>query len=100
MTFTEVLPWDREYLYILTAVLRGGAAVTHTLIVFRTITKHSLTSTTELCIKKESLCGSRESELMKVGEHRLERITVGNQLPPEVTFESLLKLLIDINKWY
>lgn len=100
MTFTEVLPWDREYLYILRAVLCVGAALTCTLVTFRTITRHSLTSTTELHIKKESLRGSRGSELIKVGEHRIKRITVGNQLPPEVTFESLLKLLVDINKWY
>lgn len=83
MTITKVLPWDREYLSTLTVVLHVDAAIICTLVIFRIITKHSLTSTTELCIKKESLCASRESELINVGEHRIKRIAVENQLTPE-----------------
>lgn len=37
----------------------------------------------ELRINEKPLCGTRKSELIKIGEYRIQRITVGNQLPTE-----------------
>lgn len=70
--------------FMLTVVLRTGAAGTGTSGMFRTITYTIWQLLQNYVSKKESLCGSRESELIKVGEQRIKRIiTVGDQLPPE-----------------
>lgn len=82
LTFTKGSSWAREYLFILIAVLHIDATITSILVVSRTLTWHSLTYATEYVSTRNPFLGfTREPELIKVGEHRIKRITGGNQLP-------------------
>lgn len=78
-------------LFLLRAILSIHAMSAFILVMFR---QNNLTTTAELCNNKE-LHGQGESELIKVEEHRVKRITVENQIPTEgdigVSLETVIR---------
>lgn len=79
-------------LFLLRAILSKHARSAFSLVMFR---QNNLTTTTELCINKELLPGQGESELIKIEEHRVKRITLENQIPTEgdigVSLETVIR---------
>lgn len=78
-------------LFLLRATLSVRAMSASILVMFR---QNNLTTTTELYINKELLHGQGESELIKIEEHRVKRITVENQIPIEGDIGVSLKTVI------
>lgn len=78
--------------FLLRATLSIHAMSAFILVMFR---QNNLTTTTELCNNKGLLHGQGESELIKIEEHRVKRITVENQIPTEgdigVSLETVIR---------